>query len=54
VSSEPGPFEIEIADEVLRAFNVTPSGGHFAAFEEPELFSNDLLAFIGGVEAGGG
>ena len=23
-----------------------PSGGHFGAFEEPELYARDLLAFL--------
>jgi pimeloyl-ACP methyl ester carboxylesterase len=35
---------------VEKSYNVTrwtemPKGGHFAAFEQPELFANDLLAF---------
>ena len=27
-----------------------PRGGHFAAFEEPELFANDVIQFIEKVE----
>jgi microsomal epoxide hydrolase len=38
----------------LRAFSEMPSGGHFAAFEEPEAFADDLLAFAGDVEEVGG
>lgn len=28
-----------------------PRGGHFAAFEEPELFADDFLEFVGKSEA---
>jgi pimeloyl-ACP methyl ester carboxylesterase len=31
----------------LRRWNRMPSGGHFGAFEEPEAYSEDLLAFLG-------
>ncbi len=34
----------------LRRWEEMPSGGHFAAFEEPRLYVEDLLAFLG--EAG--
>ena len=27
-----------------------PRGGHFAAFEEPELFTNDVIKFVKEVE----
>ena len=27
-----------------------PRGGHFAAFEEPELFANDVITFVEKVE----
>ena len=27
-----------------------PRGGHFAAFEEPELFANDVIKFVEKVE----
>ena len=30
----------------LRRWSEMPRGGHFAAFEEPELFADDLLAFL--------
>jgi pimeloyl-ACP methyl ester carboxylesterase len=30
----------------LRRWNRMPSGGHFGAFEEPELYARDLLAFM--------
>jgi pimeloyl-ACP methyl ester carboxylesterase len=26
-----------------------PKGGHFAAFEQPELFAADVLAFVRGL-----
>ncbi len=31
----------------LRRWNRLPSGGHFGAFEEPELYVRDLLGFLG-------
>ena len=31
-------------------FTEMPRGGHFAAFEEPELFANDVIKFVGEVE----
>jgi pimeloyl-ACP methyl ester carboxylesterase len=30
----------------LRRWNLMPSGGHFGAFEEPELYTRDLLDFL--------
>lgn len=30
----------------LRSWNEMPRGGHFAAFEEPDLYTEDLLAFL--------
>jgi hypothetical protein len=30
-----------------------PKGGHFAAFEQPELFVNDVREFFRMVRAGG-
>jgi pimeloyl-ACP methyl ester carboxylesterase len=33
----------------LRRWTEFDRGGHFAAFEEPELFAGDLLAFLGEV-----
>ena len=33
----------------LRRYTVMPRGGHFAAFEEPELLADDLLAFLDGL-----
>ena len=35
----------------LRRWNRMPSGGHFGAFEEPELYVGDLLEFLDEVEA---
>jgi pimeloyl-ACP methyl ester carboxylesterase len=35
----------------LRRWTDMPSGGHFAAFEEPELYSDDLIAFLADLEA---
>lgn len=32
------------------SFNYMPRGGHFAAFEEPELLARDILQFVGKVE----
>ena len=34
----------------LIQFNHLPRGGHFAAFEEPELLSSDVWAFVEKVE----
>ena len=31
----------------LRRYTEMPRGGHFAAFEEPELLAEDVLAFLG-------
>jgi len=35
----------------LRSWKEMPSGGHFAAFEEPELYSEDLLAFLASLDS---
>jgi pimeloyl-ACP methyl ester carboxylesterase len=35
----------------LRRWNRMPSGGHFGAFEEPELYAGDLLEFAGELDA---
>ena len=37
--------ERQLAD--LRRYTEMPRGGHFAAFEEPELLADDVLAFLG-------
>ena len=34
----------------LVQFSEMPRGGHFAAFEEPELFADDIIMFVGKVE----
>ena len=34
----------------LRRWTEMPRGGHFAAFEEPELLADDVLAFLDEVE----
>jgi len=36
----------------LKRFTVMPRGGHFAALEEPDLFTNDLRAFFREVTTG--
>ena len=35
----------------LRRWNEMPSGGHFGAFEEPELYARDLLGFLDELKA---
>ena len=35
----------------LRRWSEMPTGGHFAAFEEPRLYAEDLVAFLGSLEA---
>ena len=35
----------------LRRWEEIPSGGHFAAFEEPEAYAADLLAFLDEIDA---
>ena len=35
---------VEQAYPTLRYYNKPPRGGHFAAWEEPELFANELRA----------
>lgn len=32
------------------SFNFMPQGGHFAAFEEPELLAADIIQFVDKVE----
>ena len=32
-------------------FSYMPSGGHFAAFEEPQLLAEDFLTFVKKLEA---
>ncbi|MEO8092296.1 MAG: epoxide hydrolase family protein [bacterium] len=34
----------------LRRWTEMPRGGHFAAFEEPELFAADVVEFLAGIE----
>lgn len=34
----------------IRSYTYMPRGGHFAAFEEPELLSQDILQFVKKVE----
>lgn len=34
----------------VRSYSHMPRGGHFAAFEEPELLAQDLLQFVKKVE----
>lgn len=34
----------------LVSYSYMPRGGHFAAFEEPELLARDLGQFVGRVE----
>lgn len=34
------------------SFNYIPRGGHFAAFEEPELLAEDIVQFVEKVEKG--
>ncbi|HYU59485.1 MAG TPA: epoxide hydrolase [Solirubrobacterales bacterium] len=38
----------------IRRWTEMPRGGHFAAFEEPELLSDDVIAFLGEVDSGTG
>lgn len=35
----------------LRRWTEMPRGGHFAAFEEPELLANDVIEFLGALES---
>ena len=42
--------ERQLAD--LRRFTEMPRGGHFAAFEEPELLAEDVLTLLGEVVEG--
>ncbi len=34
----------------VKRFTEMPRGGHFAAFEEPEVYARDLREFFGGLE----
>lgn len=34
----------------LISYSYMPRGGHFAAFEEPELLARDIIKFVGLVE----
>ena len=36
---------VELRFKDLRYYNVLETGGHFAAFEQPEAFSRDLRRF---------
>jgi len=38
----------------IRRWTEMPTGGHFAAFEEPELYAADLIAFLDGLTRKGG
>ena len=38
----------------IRHWNEMPRGGHFAAFEQPELFVEDVRAFFRELRSGGG
>ena len=37
----------------LRRYNVAAKGGHFLAFEEPELLAKDVIAFFQTLEKSG-
>ena len=45
----PAPFAHKRFDDIVQ-FSEMPRGGHFAAFEEPQLFANDVIKFIEKVE----
>jgi len=36
----------------ITQFTYMPRGGHFAAFEEPQLMANDIKSFVKAVEKG--
>ena len=38
---------MELRFKDLRYYNVLETGGHFAAFEQPETFVNELRAGVG-------
>jgi hypothetical protein len=42
--AEATPLRIEIPE--ADAASVTASGGHFAAFEQPDLFVNEISSFF--------
>lgn len=35
----------------VRSFTYMPRGGHFAAFEEPQLMAQDIIQFVEKVES---
>ncbi|XP_067048086.1 epoxide hydrolase 1-like [Acropora muricata] len=45
----PAPFAHKRFVDIVQ-FSEMPRGGHFAAFEEPQLFANDVIKFIEKVE----
>jgi hypothetical protein len=40
----------EIKYKQILQFTVMPRGGHFAAFEEPQLLAYDIISFVRKVE----
>ena len=46
---QPEPWAHYRFDDIVQ-FSEMPRGGHFAAFEEPELFANDVIKFVEKVE----
>ena len=45
----PKPWVHKIFLDIVQ-YSELPRGGHFAAFQEPELFSNDVIMFVEKVE----
>ena len=45
----PEPWIYSSFPDVVQ-YTQMPRGGHFAAFEEPEIFSNDVIQFVEKVE----
>ena len=45
----PEPWIYSSFPDVVQ-YTEMPRGGHFAAFEEPEIFSNDVIQFVEKVE----
>ena len=45
----PKPWVYNIFLDIVQ-YSELPRGGHFAAFQEPELFSNDVIMFVEKVE----
>ena len=45
----PKPWVHNIFLDIVQ-YSELPRGGHFAAFQEPELFSNDVIMFVQTVE----